>query len=123
MNSEDKSTNLPGGINTNTYVSIGLVIAILGVGYKLDASFKTTVNEAKDSIIEKAQYSINMAKSELANRQDKIESRMKTLEDNSNSWTYSDMFKWAVHLQRENDGTNGHPKVVIPEPEQSRRTQ
>lgn len=93
---------LPGTVNTNTYVSIGLVVVVLG-------GFFAVLNSV---------YSV---KGEIAARLDKVEWRMGTYEKISTkeTWNDVDMFKWAVRLQRE----NADPKKLsaeglkVPEPE------
>lgn len=75
-------------LNANSYVSIGLLITIIAATWVISSS----VNKATE-----------------LNRQ--FEVRLATMEKNRETWTDSDMFRWAVHLQKEN------PTLKIPEPE------
>jgi hypothetical protein len=54
---------------------------------------------------------VTIAKGEITARLDKVETRVSTVESSRNSWTSTDMFKWAVHLQQNN------PSLKVPEPE------
>lgn len=87
---------MPGPLNANTYISVGLVVVVLG-------GFFAVLN------------SLYTAKGEITARLDKVEWRMGGYEKSMpkhESWTDRDMFKWAVKLQKENQG-----KIVVPEPE------
>lgn len=90
---------VPGTMNTNTYISIGLVVTVLG-------GFVAVIN------------TLYSAKGEITARLDKVEWRMASVENKplpvqrKESWTDRDMFKWAVRLQKENQG-----KITVPEPE------
>lgn len=91
---------LPGTVNANTYISAGLVVVVLG-------GFIAVLN------------SLYATKGEITARLDKVEWRMGSYEErigaakpHKESWSDRDMFKWAVRLQKENQG-----KIVVPEPE------
>lgn len=90
-------------LNTNTGLSIGIVITLFG-GF---AWVIKAQNETKNDLSMQAIQSNNL----LTNKIDKLESRMTTLESTRNSWTSTDMFRWAVHLQQAN------PQIKVPEPE------
>jgi len=90
-------------INTNTYVSLGLLVTLLG-------GFWAILN------------TIYGARSEIINKQDKVElklesltTRMDKLDAQHETWSFQDQFKWSVHLQRDNVG-----KITVPEPESGR---
>lgn len=87
-----KVLNGVNGINTNTYVSLGVLFTILIASWTINTSVNSTRNA-------------------ITNRLDKTEARILVLETNKDIWTDADMFKWAVHLQREN------PTLKVPEPE------
>jgi len=75
-------------INTNTYMSIGIFIALFtGVVW-----ITNTINRFDSKI-------------------DTLAAQLKDVQNVHESWSYHDMFKWCVHLQRDN------PQIKIPEPE------
>ena len=82
-------------LNTNTYISFGMLILMLGVV----VSFWRLAD------------TISANKVELNNRMEKLEIVMGALQKNKNSWTATDQFRWAVHLQQAN------PQIKVPEPE------
>jgi hypothetical protein len=82
----------PKQININTGVSIGIAV-LMGAGFW------------------KVIDTVTIAKGEITARLDKVETRVSTVESSRNSWTSTDMFKWAVHLQQNN------PSLKVPEPE------
>lgn len=86
------------GINTNSYISFSLLLALLG-------GFWAVLN------------SLYSARADLASKQAQIEikvddskARIESMEKNKETWDYQDMFRWAVHLQRDN------PSMKVPEP-------
>lgn len=102
----------PKGINTNTYVSFGVIGAIVVVALWINNS----ISEAKTAV--------TTAKTEITSRMDKSDTtmcelakRMDRFESNKETWSSQDMFRWCVHLQRDNDGSNGSVKLKVPEPE------
>lgn len=86
-------------INTNTYVSVGLLLFLAGALWAILSSISGTKTEITN-------LGLNMN-----SRFDKIETRVSSLESARNTWTSTDMFKWAVHLQQAN------PQIKVPEPE------
>lgn len=89
----DIHNKLP-GINVNTYVSIGVIVILCG-------GFWAVIN------------SIYAAKVELTMRTERLELRLTAIESmkkESETWNDRDMFKWTVHLQRDN------PNLKVPEP-------
>jgi hypothetical protein len=86
-------------INTNTYVSVGLLALLVGGLWAILNGLSSAKEEVKE------------ARRELNGRFDKIEVRVQGLESTKNTWTATDMFKWAVHLQQAN------PQIKVPEPE------
>lgn len=92
-----------GSVNTNTYISVGMMAVLI-------AGFWTVMN------------AVYGAKSDLIARSDRYEMKVDALtarvdkfEANKETWSFQDMFKWAVHLQRDN------PTLKIPEPEAGSR--
>ena len=88
-------------INVNTGVSLGLIVICLAGIWAILSAISSTKTE------------VGAARTELNGRFDQMEQRVKQLENNKNSWTGVDMFKWAVHLQQQN------PQIKVPEPEVS----
>ena len=86
-------------INTNTYVSIGLIMALCGGIWAILSAISSTKAD-----IESARRDLNF-------RFEKLEGRITNIESSKNVWTSTDMFKWAVHLQQAN------PQIKVPEPE------
>lgn len=92
------------GINTNSFISLGLLIAVI-------AGIFTVVN---------AVYS---ARYEITRKQDKFEmvmegftKRLDKSDTSRETWGFHNMFKWAVHLQRDN------PQLKVPEPDAADNT-
>ena len=94
-------------INTNTYVSIGLIMLIVGGIWAILSAISSIKSD------------ISSARVESNARFDKVETRVSSIETSKNVWTSTDMFKWAVHLQQ----ANSDPKKLqseglkVPEPE------
>ena len=99
-------------INQNTYISVGLLIVLLG-GFAW--VIKGQSDNRSDNILMKSELIMQAAasKNELSSKIDKLETRMLNVESAKNTWTSTDMFKWAVHLQQSN------PQIKVPEPEVS----
>jgi len=97
---QGSKTNPTSGITANTYVSLGLLISIVAATWIISSS------------VNKATNSIENARQEFIGRMDRMEARLAAVERNKESWTDGDMFRWAVHLQKEN------PTLKVPEPEQ-----
>lgn len=95
-------------IGSNTYFSIGIIMAVCGGIWAI----LSAINGAK-SDIGSARAEIIEARREVNAHFDKLELRVQTLESARNTWTATDMFKWAVHLQQAN------PQLKVPEPEVS----
>lgn len=97
-------------IGTQTYVSVGLIILILsGFGLVLKG-----INDNKvETVTTKNELSTTAlnTKNELSNQIGALNARITNMETSRNSWTSTDMFKWAVHLQQAN------PQIKVPEPE------
>lgn len=97
------SNGHPRNINPNTGVSIGIVVLLL-------AGFFWVI---------KGQYDASLQKAELVGDIKELKGRMTVYESLKNSWTSTDMLKWAVHLQQ----LNKDPKklnlegLIVPEPE------
>lgn len=86
-------------LNTNTYVSVGILITILTGFFVVINTIYTTKTELVLN-----QYRSGVKLDNLTERMDKYEKAKET-------WSFQDMFKWAVHLQQSNQG-----KIVVPEP-------
>lgn len=87
------------GLNSSSFISIGLVITIVIATWVLAGA------------INSATGSINSFKTEWNARMTSLETRMGAQEKYKESWTDGDMFRWAVHLQKENTS------LKVPEPE------
>jgi hypothetical protein len=89
MNGEHK-------LNSNSYISLGLVLLLLSGGVWMNNKFNDLAGGQKD----------------VGFKIEKVESRVGAIETAKvvNRWTNIDMFKWAVHLQRDN------PQIKVPEP-------
>lgn len=72
------SNNGNGGLNTNSYISIGLMVTVIGAALWLNNS-------------------LNL----LSYRMSKIEERQSRPD---HPWTGTDMFRWSVELKRLNHG-------------------
>lgn len=98
-------------LNTNTGLSIGIVVVLFG-GF---AFVLKGQNDTRNELSMQAVQSNNS----LINKIEKLDARMTSLESTKNSWTQADMFRWAVHLQQ----SNSDPKKLqteglkVPEPE------
>lgn len=86
-------------ISSSTAVSVGLVITIVIATWVLAQAINNATN------------SINGFKTEWNARMIALENRMATQEKYKESWTDGDMFRWAVHLQKENTS------LKVPEPD------
>jgi len=89
-------------INTNTYVSVGILVTIL-------SGFAVMMNTIYSS---KSTLETNQIRFE--NKIDGVIFRVDKFEKNRETWSAQDMFKWAVHLQRDN------PSMKVPEPDTSK---
>jgi hypothetical protein len=77
------------GLNTNSYISVGLAVLLIGSALYLrdgqkDVAFEVKTVQTRIDVLEKAKI--------------------------SDRWSGTDMFKWAVKLQRDN------PALKVPEP-------
>ena len=86
-------------LSVNTYVSVGLLVILLG-------GFGWVIKGQNDNAT-----NVTIAKMELSNQVEKLSVRMTSMEASKNSWTSTQMFQWAVHLQQAN------PQIKVPEPE------
>lgn len=89
-------------LNTNTYVSFGILISIL-------TGFFVVINAIYSA---KTELVLNQYKSGV--KLDTLTERMDKYERTKETWSFQDMFKWAVHLQQSNQG-----KITVPEPTNS----
>jgi hypothetical protein len=83
-------------LNTNSYISIGLVLLLLSALIWLNTKF---------SDLHDGQTNVRFDVQTLTTRMEVIE-KAKVID----RWSGTDMFKWAVKLQREN------PSLKVPEP-------
>jgi hypothetical protein len=104
-------------LTPSTGVSIGLMVVIIGgVLWIMSAlgAIKTEIGVAQ------TQNASN--KLELISKIDKVEAKVVALETNKNTWSLTDMYKWAVHLQQ----SNSDPKKLqteglkVPEPQETK---
>jgi hypothetical protein len=91
-------------LNTNTFVSFGVLAAIVGGTWVLASK----IGSVKTDILAS---NVTM-KSEFSAKATSIEARVTALEGRpkNESWSDGDMFRWATRLQREN------PTLKVPEP-------
>ena len=99
MNGQPQNGHRVQHLNVNTYVSVGLLVILLG-------GFGWIIKGQNDT-----QNQIQVAKNESVMMFEKFDMRLKSMESAKNSWSAVDMFKWAVHLQQQN------PQIKVPEPE------
>lgn len=97
-------------INTSTGVSVGIIVLLLAGFGTLFKVANDTKSEAVAAKTELAMTALT-TKNELTNAMNALSNRMTSLEASRTSWTSTDMFKWAVHLQQAN------PQIKVPEPE------
>lgn len=97
-------------INAQTGVSIGIVVIMFGALAWIIGGQSGNAKAISDMKNEMAIQAMT-TKNELVGKIDKLETRMTAFEQSKNSWTATDMFKWAVHLQQSN------PQIKVPEPE------
>lgn len=83
-------------LNTNSYLSIGLVVLLIAALLWLNTKFSDLHDGQKDVRFDLQAITTRIERIEKAKEQDR--------------WTGTDMFKWAVKLQREN------PSIKVPEP-------
>lgn len=92
------------GLNTNSYITLGLGITIIsasiGGAFWLSSQF-SGLRQGQE-----------LTQERMSNLKEKLELRLSTLETAkvADRWSGTDMFKWAVKLQREN------PAIKVPEP-------
>lgn len=93
-------------INTNTGVSLGIIILLL-------AGFFTIMNvlASMKAEIVLGRTDAAATKMELNAKIDKNEAKILALEGNHTGVTGVEFFRWAVHLQQSN------PQIKVPEPE------
>src|SRR4030095_9590729 len=93
-----------GNVNTNTFVSLGVLIAIVGGTWVL----ANKISNVKTDILAS---NITM-KTEFTAKATSIEARVTALEGRpkNETWSDGDMFRWATRLQRENHN------LKVPEP-------
>lgn len=96
----------PAMVNTNTYVSIGLIALVMGGIWAILGSISSTKNE-----IVAVRSEIVDAKKDTRIFYDKLDDRLKNVETNKSFLTTTDFYKWAIHLQQSN------PTIKVPEPE------
>lgn len=94
-------------INTNTYVSVGLIMLIVGGIWAILSAISSIKTD------------IQSARVESNARFDKVENRVSAIETSKNTVTATEFYKWAIHLQQ----SNSDPKKLqtdglkVPEPE------
>lgn len=101
--------HIPNGItrvNVNTYVSIGLVITLMVATIWINNSVQQT-----QATVANAELRITSRIEGQETKVSDVLKRMDLFESRKETWGYQDMFRWAVHLQRDN------PQIKVPEPE------
>jgi len=109
-----------GAVTVNTKVSIGLIVSLIG-GLALGTwAIVGAVNGAKSDITTQI-VAVNsrldrhdIVFENFKTSQNDLKDQVRLVQQHKETWSYQDMFKWAVHLQRDN------PQVKVPEPEQAK---
>jgi hypothetical protein len=99
------ANGLKNGFTSSTFVSVGVLIAIVGGTWIL----ANKISSVKTDILAS---NITM-KTEFATKATNIEARVTALENRptKETWSDGDMYRWAVHLQKANPTT-----IKVPEP-------
>jgi hypothetical protein len=87
----------PLAINSNTYVSIGMLIVLVGAAWAI----LTQISDLK-STTNQIGWDVNDLKKRMSAREE--------IKFPSETWTDRDMLQWSVHLQKDN------PSLRVPEP-------
>jgi outer membrane murein-binding lipoprotein Lpp len=99
MNHEGKAT-----LNTNTFVSLGVLAAIVTGTWVLSQKISSVKNDVLAANV--------TMKADFTAKATSLEARVTALEGRpkNESWSDGDMFRWATRLQRENH------TLKVPEP-------
>ena len=115
-------------LNLNSYLSLSMIGIVVTVAIWLNSKFldieshfniqaerDRTVQSEAAATLEKAKSEVLSQVKDFGVKLDKLDSRVGTLEiqyrtPSPDRWTSTDMFHWAVKLQRDN------PSVKVPEP-------
>jgi hypothetical protein len=100
MDDHDVIQRIPGTLDKNTYISLGLVASVIGGAIALIVA----IYSAKGDITAKLDR--------FDWRLGAVESNVSKVEKSQETWTDVDMFRWSVRLQRANEG-----KLIVPEVE------
>ena len=129
MNITDDPRGSRMSINTNTGLSIGVMVLIVtgvlvvmnGIG---SLKSETAITQTQiTSLRGEMAAQIASLRMEMNGRIDKVESKVIAIEGNKSAVTMADFFRWAVHLQQQ----NSDPKKLqteglkVPEPEGTTR--
>ncbi len=93
-------------ITQGSYVSLGVVVLLVLSTLWIKSGISENLSTAVAT------------KNDLSNQLEKLDTRLKTLENQKNSWSAVDMLQWSIHLQQ----LNKDPKVLqveglkVPEP-------
>lgn len=105
-------------LNTNTGISIGIMIVVISAATWIIAGQYQTQTSLASMENKLSMQAVN-TNNELNKKIDKLDARMTNLESNKTTWSSTDMFRWAVHLQQ----LNKDPKklqtegLIVPEPD------
>lgn len=115
-------------LNLNSYLSLSMIGVLVTVAIWLNTKFSMidsafllqtekdkTIQAVATSTLEKAKEEVLSQVKDFGVKLDKFDVRVSNLEaavhaPQQDRWTSTDMFKWAVKLQRENKS------MVVPEP-------
>lgn len=112
----DSDDPKPGkNLNLNSGISIALFIALLSGFTWMNGKFSDIelhrVQDSADHAKEVAQLKVDISDA----RRETAEARREVASKSGDRWTYADMFRWSVSLQRANNDAGN--KVVVPEPQ------
>jgi len=107
MTGEFQTTRL----NTNSYISIGLGVAVVGAVVGGFGTMNVWLGGKFDAQNEKL-MATNSQLTQITYDMKQLQQRLDRIEGNKakDPWVGVDMFKWAVKLQRDN------PQIKVPEP-------
>jgi len=114
-------------INTNTYLSLSVVFVLIAGGFSLFMWLSGQFTSARSEMT--AQFSLlqmNQTKmqTDFALQAKDITTRIQLLEQANTTkmnevWMLKDQWRFSDRLQKENDGLNGHPRIIVPEPDKA----
>lgn len=99
--------NEASGLNTNSYLSLGLVVLLIGIVIWLNSQFQgiKDTSAAKFQELHDSNIAFNGEIKNMKEHPSRVENQKVDFR-----WNSVDMFRWAVRLQRDN------PSMKIAEP-------